>query len=75
MLVDKIGVYEARNGLKVVIHTAESDSKYTFSVKGHYFTKSEKTGKDVPNYSIWKPNGQYRAVGESKLDIVKKISL
>lgn len=74
MLIEKAGIYETRNGLKVIIDTVKENSPYTFSVKGCYIRLTP-SGMEKYEHNIWKPNGQFKAVGESPLDIVKTLKV
>ena len=59
--------YITRNGSRVTIHAIKDGS--SFSVKGCLWRTFR--GNYVPRtYAVWKPCGQYFAVGASPLDIV-----
>ena len=59
--------YITRNGTRVTIHNITEGS--SFSVKGSVWRMFR--GKYVPRiFAVWKPCGQYLAVGTSPLDIV-----
>ena len=59
--------YTTRNGTRVTIHEVTIGS--SFSVKGSVWRMFR--GKYVPRtFAVWRPCGQYLAVGISPLDIV-----
>lgn len=70
MKITETGTYKTRNGDTVTVDRIGGDE--TFKVKGKIHQMFR--GKVRPRgYHIWKPNGQYMAVGEHKNDIVEKL--
>lgn len=68
-IITEPGEYVTRAGQRVHIDTVDLTSPYTFPCKGRV---TRKTKPLQTEWSIWKPNGQHKAVGTSQDDIIRK---
>jgi len=70
-MITETGDYLTRDGTRVTIFEIRPGTS-TFEAKGSVW--KEFRGKIRPReFNIWKTNGQHMAVGEHRLDIVKKV--
>lgn len=70
VVIDGPGLYRARNGKTARITDHDRKASSSFKCEG-YLTLREKPKRQ--EWSIWKNNGQYAAIGEHPKDIVEKI--
>ena len=70
-MITETGDYLTRDGTKVTIFEIRLGTS-TFEAKGSVWKMFR--GKVRPRgFNIWQTNGQHMAVGEHRLDIVKKV--
>ena len=70
-MITETGDYLTRDGTRVTIFEIRPGTS-TFEAKGSVWKMFR--GKLRPRgFNIWKTNGQHMAVGEHRLDIVKKV--
>lgn len=73
-IITEPGTYRTRNGREVVIFDIRDSS--TFRAKGHLYIPNKVKGRKAKvEYTIWKTNGRFMAVGEHQNDIVSKESV
>lgn len=70
VVIDGPGQYLTRGGKRVVIQEHHRDTVSTFKASGSLIMREKPLRKQ---WQIWKPNGQFRAIGESEFDIVSKL--
>ena len=71
--IDRPGLYLTRNGKQVRIDVVNRSTNSTWTCEGHIL-RVDKLGRTYRKWNIWQPNGVFRALVGSGLDIVGYIS-